>query len=93
LNEEKTISLYSLQNSGGVGYSLINLPELMAHVLRRLKAFVRLVVIIPWMLHGHILVHRGPDTNYGFPAPLTLLRTAQFYVMFNLACRSFLTAL
>ncbi len=54
----------------------------MAHVLRRLKAFVRLVVNIPWMLHGHyILVHRGPDTNYGFPAPLTLLLTAQFYDM------------
>ncbi len=41
------------------------------------------------MLHGHILVHRGPDTNYGFPAPLTLLLTAQFYDMdeqFSVSC-------
>ncbi len=68
-------------------------PESMEHGKRRLKAFVRLVSNIPWMLHGHILVHRGPDTNFGFPAPLTLLRTAQFYVMFNLACRAFVTAL
>jgi hypothetical protein len=66
----------------------------MAHVvLGRRKAFVRLVVNIPWMLHGHILVHCDPDTNYGFPALLTLLRTAQFYDMINLASRSFLTAL
>ncbi len=53
LKDEKTNSRYSIPNNGGVDYLLINLPELMAHVLRRLKTFVRLVVNIPWMLHGH----------------------------------------